>query len=75
MELISKHNDDKQYVSDSQVDGAFVVSKDTENEPLGHGTKIRLQLEDEEGEYLDENKLKDPMKKYYKFTVNFPIYI
>ncbi|KAJ8758865.1 hypothetical protein K2173_002644 [Erythroxylum novogranatense] len=34
-EVISKHNDDKQYVWESKADGAFAMSEDTWNEPLG----------------------------------------
>lgn len=74
VEVISKHNDDKQYIWESKADGAFAVSEDTENEPLGRGTEIRLHLKDEAGEYLDETKLKDLVKKYSEF-INFPIYL
>ncbi|KAG2692804.1 hypothetical protein I3843_08G066900 [Carya illinoinensis] len=59
VEVISKHNDDKQYVWESKADGAFAVSEDTWNESLGRGTEIRLHLRDEAGEYLEESKLKD----------------
>lgn len=46
------------YVWESKADGAFAISEDTWNEPLGRGTEIRLHLRDEAGEYLDELKLK-----------------
>ncbi|KAK2986674.1 hypothetical protein RJ640_020836 [Escallonia rubra] len=72
VEVISKHNDDKQYVWESKADGAFAISEDSWNEPLGRGTEIRLHLRDEAGEYLDEIKLKDLVKKYSEF-INFPI--
>ncbi|CAI9116978.1 OLC1v1018282C1 [Oldenlandia corymbosa var. corymbosa] len=74
VEVISKHNDDKQYVWESKADGAFAISEDTWNEPLGRGTEIRLHLRDEAQEYLDEFKLKDLVKKYSEF-INFPIYL
>ncbi|ONK71388.1 uncharacterized protein A4U43_C04F8030 [Asparagus officinalis] len=74
VEVISKHNDDKQYVWESKADGAFAISEDTWNEPLGRGTEIRLHLRDEAKEYLDEFKLKDLVKKYSEF-INFPIYL
>lgn len=74
VEVISKHNDDKQYVWESKADGAFAISEDTWNEPLGRGTEIRLHLRDEAGEYLEEYKLKELVKKYSEF-INFPIYI
>ncbi|KAF5740875.1 Endoplasmin-like protein [Tripterygium wilfordii] len=74
VEVISKHNDDKQYVWESKADGAFAISEDTWNEPLGRGTEIRLHLRDEAGEYLEEYKLKELVKKYSEF-INFPINI
>ncbi|XP_059460004.1 endoplasmin homolog [Corylus avellana] len=74
VEVISKHNDDKQYVWESKADGAFAISEDTWNEPLGRGTEIKLHLREEAGEYLEESKLKDLVKKYSEF-INFPIYI
>ncbi|KAJ6836793.1 endoplasmin-like protein [Iris pallida] len=74
VEVISKHNDDKQYVWESKADGAFAISEDTWNEPLGRGTEIRLHLRDEAKEYLEESKLKELVKKYSEF-INFPIYL
>lgn len=72
VEVISKNNDDKQYVWESTADGAFAVSEDTWNEPLGRGTEIRLHLREEAGEYLEESKLKELVKRYSEF-INFPI--
>ncbi|XP_042439983.1 endoplasmin homolog [Zingiber officinale] len=74
VEVISKHNDDIQYVWESKADGSFAVSEDTWNEPLGRGTEIRLHLRDEAKEYLEEDKLKELVKKYSEF-INFPIYL
>lgn len=74
VEVVSKHNDDKQYVWESKADGAFAISEDTWNEPLGRGTEIRLHLREEAGEYLEEGKLKELVKKYSEF-INFPIYL
>lgn len=74
VEVISKHNDDKQYVWESKADGAFAISEDTWNEPLGRGTEIRLHLRDEAREYLEESKLKELVKRYSEF-INFPIYL
>ncbi|CAL8099036.1 unnamed protein product [Prunus armeniaca] len=74
VEVISKHNDDKQHVWESKADGSFVVSEDTYNEPLGRGTEIRLHLREEAGEYLEESKLKELVKKYSEF-INFPIHL
>lgn len=46
------------HVWESKADGAFAISEDTWNEPLGRGTEIRLHLRDEAQEYLEEGKLK-----------------
>lgn len=43
---------------ESKADGAFAISEDTYNEPMGRGTEIRLHLREEAGEYLEESKLK-----------------
>nr|ALN96986.1 HSP90-like protein [Populus tomentosa] len=74
VEVISKHNEDKQYVWESEADGALAISEETWNEPLGRGTEIRLHIRDEAGEYLEEKNLKDLVKKYSEF-INFPIYL
>ncbi|OAY77837.1 endoplasmin homolog [Ananas comosus] len=74
VEVLSKHNDDIQYVWESKADGSFAISEDTWNEPLGRGTEIRLHLRDEAKEYLEEDKLKELVKKYSQF-INFPIYL
>ncbi|GFZ10440.1 chaperone protein htpG family protein [Actinidia rufa] len=74
VEVISKHNDDKQYVWESKADGAFAISEDTWNEPLERGTEIRLHLREEAGEYVEESKLKELVKRYSEF-INFPIYL
>jgi heat shock protein beta len=74
VEVISKHNDDKQYVWESKADGAFAISEDTWNEPLGRGTEIKIHLKEEAGEYVEEFKLKELVKRYSEF-INFPIYI
>ncbi|KAL4309663.1 hypothetical protein GQ457_01G009100 [Hibiscus cannabinus] len=57
-----------------EADGAFAISEDTWNEPLGRGTEIRLHLRNEAQEYLEESNLKELVKKYSEF-INFPIYI
>lgn len=42
--VTTKHNDDEQYVWESQAGGSFTIRRDTEGEQLGRGTKIILQL-------------------------------
>eukprot|EP00197_Chlamydomonas_leiostraca_P012972 CAMPEP_0202865410 /NCGR_PEP_ID=MMETSP1391-20130828/5942_1 /ASSEMBLY_ACC=CAM_ASM_000867 /TAXON_ID=1034604 /ORGANISM="Chlamydomonas leiostraca, Strain SAG 11-49" /LENGTH=829 /DNA_ID=CAMNT_0049545253 /DNA_START=106 /DNA_END=2595 /DNA_ORIENTATION=+ len=74
VEVISKHNDDKQWVWSSGVDGGFTMAEDTEGEPLGRGTMVRLHLKPEALEYSEESKLRDLVGKYSEF-INFPIYM
>lgn len=56
---------DVRYVWESKADGSFAVSEDTENEPLGRGTEIRLHLREEAKEYLEESKLKVTFSSHF----------
>ena len=41
--VITKHNDDEQYIWESQAGGSFTIARHDED-PLGRGTKIILYL-------------------------------
>nr|AAF34607.1 heat shock protein 80 [Neurospora crassa] len=69
--VVSKHNDDEQYIWESSAGGTFTIRPDTEGEPLA---KIILHLKEEQLDYLNESRIKEVVKKHSEF-ISYPIYL
>lgn len=65
--VFTKHNDDEQYIWESEAGGHFTIRRDTESEPLGRGTRIVLHMKEDQLDYLQERRIIDLVKKHSQF--------
>jgi heat shock protein beta len=70
--VISKHNDDDQYIWESTADSSFTVAKDPRGNTLGRGTEITMFLKDDAHEFMKQERLEEMIQKYSEF-ITFPI--
>ena len=71
--VISKRNEsDKTYCWESSAGGSFTVDEAPDDQQLKRGTKIVLDLKEDQHEFLEESKIKDLVKKHSQF-IDFPI--
>lgn len=72
--VVSKHNDDEQYMWESTGNGTFDVQRDENNYDLKRGSILMLHLKDEMNEYLEESRIISLIKKHNQF-IEFPILV
>merc|ERR1712223_773936 len=71
--VTTKHNDDAQYIWESDAN-AYSVVADPRGDTLKRGTQISLYLKEESRDYLEQDTVKELIKKYSQF-INFNIYL
>merc|ERR1719402_871479 len=71
--VTTKHNDDNQYIWESDAN-AYSVVEDPRGPTLKRGTQISLYLKEESYDFLEQDTVRDLIKKYSQF-INFNIYL
>lgn len=71
--VTTKHNDDKQYIWESDA-ASFNIMEHPQGNTLKRGSRISLYLKEEAQDFLEEDTIKQLIKKYSQF-INFPIYM
>lgn len=72
--VVSKNNDDDQYIWESSAAHSFNVIKDPRGDTLKRGTRVTIHLKQDAYEFSEEEKIKGLVRKYSEF-INFPIYL
>ena len=72
--VVSKHNDDEQYMWESTGNGTFDIQRDENDYQLKRGSILMLYIKDDMTEYLEDSKITSLIKKHNQF-IEFPIYV
>jgi len=71
--VVSKsHDDPVQHVWQSDAAGSFTVTADPRGNTLGRGAEVILHLKEDSLEWLEQDKLRETIRRYAQF-VTFPI--
>merc|ERR1712106_902380 len=71
--VTTKHNNDKQYIWESDAE-SFTVVEDPRGNTLKRGTTVTLVLKEEAYDFLEQDTVRDLIRKYSQF-INFNIYL
>eukprot|EP00981_Chlorochromonas_danica_P004225 scaffold857_cov152-Ochromonas_danica.AAC.8 len=72
--VVTKNNDDDQYIWESTADSSFTIAKDPRGNTLGRGTEITMFLKEDATEFLNQARLEEIIKRHSEF-ITFPIYL
>ena len=72
--VTSKHNDDDQYIWESDAASYSIMKDERPDEQLGRGTRISLYLKEEAQDFLETDTIKGLISKYSEF-INFDIFL
>lgn len=72
--VVSKHDDDDQYIWSSNAGSSFSVVLDPRGNTLERGTEVIMHVKQEAEEFLSQDRLKEVIKRYSEF-IDYPIYL
>lgn len=70
--VVSKNNNDEQYVWESTADSSFSIAKDPRGDTLGRGTEITMFLKEDALNFAKQSNVEELVQKYSEF-ITFPI--